>query len=107
MGVLVHEVVEVCDLPISWSLVGHWQDIEQLRPLQVGLEAHNVLRGLLVVVAQQDLRVVLVLHEELHGRVNQGGNGHIVRFVLQREAINNVALIVDWGVICARGSEQG
>ena len=81
MGVLVHEVVEVCDLPISWSLVGHWKDIEKLGPLQVGLEAHNVLCRLFVVVAEQDLRVVLVLHEELHGGVNQGSDGHVVRFV--------------------------
>ena len=66
-GVLVHEVVEVSDLPIAGGLVEGWQDIEELSPANVGLKADNVLNVLLVVVTKENLRIVLVLHEELHG----------------------------------------
>ena len=70
MWVLVHQIVVVSNLPISWSLVGRWQDIEKLAPFEVRLEAHDVLRALVVVVAEQDLRVVLVLDEKFHRRVD-------------------------------------
>ena len=55
MGIFVHEIVEICDPPVSWRLVDSWEDVEELGPLEVGLEADNILRQLLVVVAEQDL----------------------------------------------------
>ena len=66
MWILVHEVVEVGDLPVAWSLVEGWEDIEELSPANVSFEAYNVLNVLLVVVTKENLGVVLILHEELH-----------------------------------------
>ena len=53
--ILVHEVVEVSDLPIAGGLVEGWQDIKELSPANVGLKADNVLNVLLVVVTKENL----------------------------------------------------
>ena len=55
MWILVHEVVEVSDLPIAGGLVEGWQDIEELSPANVSLKADNVLNVLLVVVTKENL----------------------------------------------------
>ena len=55
MWILVHEVVEVGDLPVAGGLVEGWQDIEELSPANVGLKADNVLNVLLVVVTKENL----------------------------------------------------
>lgn len=66
MGVFVHEVVEVSDSPISWGLVSCREHIEQFGPLEVSLETNDVLRMLFVVITEENLGVVLILHVELH-----------------------------------------
>ena len=65
--ILVHEVVEVGDLPVAGGLVEGRQDVEELSPANISLKADNVLNVLLVVVTKENLGVVLVLHKELHG----------------------------------------
>ena len=65
--ILVHEVVEVSDLPVPGRLVEGRQDVKELAPGKVCLKTNHIFHVLLVLVTKKDLRVVLVLHEELHG----------------------------------------
>ena len=107
MGVFVHQVVVIRDFPEAGSLVRDGEDVEELVPLEVGLKADNVLSGLLVIIAEQDLRVVLVLNEELHGRLDEGGDGHVVWVVVSVHAVEAIAFVVDRGVVGALGAEEG
>lgn len=74
--VLVHDVVEVSDLPLEGGLVVGRGNLDQVRPSDVSFEADYVLNGVSVSASEQDLRVVLILNVHFHGRLNQGSHGH-------------------------------
>ena len=76
--ILVHKVVEVSYLPVPGCLVEGRQDVKELAPGKVCLKTNNVFHVLLVLVTKKDLRVVLVLHEKLHGRVDESSHGDAV-----------------------------
>lgn len=108
LRVLVHEVVVVSNLPVAGALVkSRGQHIEQLAPSHVAFKAHHILRTLLVVITQQDLRVVLVLHKQLHWRLDQGGHCHTVRLAIGIKIINDISLVVFGSVVSAFGTEDG
>lgn len=48
VGVLVHNVVEVSDLPFKRRLVVGPADLNQVRPSQVSFKTHNILYCVLV-----------------------------------------------------------
>lgn len=105
--VFVHKVVVVGDLPVPGRLVAGGQHIEKLGHAHVGFEAHDIFGQLVVVITQQDLRVVLVLHEELHWRLNEGSHSHAVRFVSSIDVVAPVTLVIDRRIVSARGTEEG
>jgi hypothetical protein len=107
VGVFVHQIVVVGDFPVLGGLVVEGKHVQQIVPFHVGLEPDYVLRQVIVVVAQKDLRVVLILHVKLHGRCNQGRDSNSVRLVVGVYAVNHVALVVLGGVINTLGTHQG
>lgn len=76
VGVLVHNVVEVGDLPFERLLVVGRGNLNQVRPSQVSFKTHNVLHCVLVSATEEHLRVVLVLDVHLHGGLNNSSDGH-------------------------------
>jgi len=80
--VLVHEVVEVSNLPSHAWLVVHRQNLIKIHTLHVGLESDHIFHSLFVVTAKQDLRVVLVLNKHFHGALNQASDCHTVGLVV-------------------------
>ena len=76
--ILIHKVVEVGYLPGHGALVLSWHDLEEVSPSQVAFKAHNVLDILLVSATEENFGVVLVLHVQLHGRLNKSSHSHNV-----------------------------
>lgn len=105
--VLIHEVVVVRNFPVARGLVSRGQNVAKVLPSHVGLEAHDVLSRLIVVVAQKNLRVVLILDVELHGRLNEGSDGNTVGSVVGIKAIKEVSLVVLGRVVSAAGAHEG
>lgn len=76
VGVLVHNVVEVGDLPVERSLVISRGNLNQVRPSQVGFETHHILHCIRVSATEQYLRVVLVLDVHFHGGLDKSSDSH-------------------------------
>ena len=106
MWILVHEVVVVCDFPVAWSLINCGKYVKELSPFKICFEAHHILHHVAVVVAEQDLGIVLVLHEELHGGLDEGGDGNAVGPVVGVDAVKNVALVLSRSIVGAGSTEQ-
>jgi hypothetical protein len=66
VGVLVHQVIEVCDFPLKTGLVINWENAEEVGPFNVRFKTNHVLYELGVVAAKKDLAVVLILNKHLH-----------------------------------------
>lgn len=96
VGVLIEHIVEVSDFPVSHGfLVVNWKKIITVEPPEVSLEAHDILNVLLVVRAEQDAGVVLVVDEQLHWRLNKASHTNQIRSVtVEVEPIEKVSLVV-------------
>ena len=66
VGILVHEIVVVSNFPFTRSLVVRGKNVEDFSPSQICLKTDHILDGFLIVGAKQNVRVILVLNEELH-----------------------------------------
>ena len=64
--VFVEYIIVVSDFPSELRFVGVRKDLKEIQPADLSLEANNILDLFLVVGAEEDGRVVLVLDEELH-----------------------------------------
>lgn len=76
VGVLVHNVVEVGDLPVEGRLVVGWDDVNQVAPPQVSFKAHYILHSVLVRASKEHLGMVLILDVHFHGGLNQSSDCH-------------------------------
>lgn len=79
--VLVHDVVEVGDLPLQGGLVVGRGDLNQVGPSQVSFETHHILHCVSVGASEQDLGVVLILNVHFHGGLDEGSHGYEPRLV--------------------------
>lgn len=79
MFVFVHQVVPVRDLPPLLWLVLRRYEVVQVTPAQVGLKPHNVLYCLVVVIAKENRREVLILDVKFHGRLDECCDCNVVR----------------------------
>ena len=69
--ILVQDIVEVSDLPITNRLlIVRWQKVQEVEPSQVGLKLDNVFDRLIIVVTEQDLGVILVQDIQFHWGLN-------------------------------------
>ena len=92
--ILVQDGIEVRDPPVETFLVVDGQHVEEIVPLEVGLELDDVLHRLLIIVTEQDLGEVLVLHVQLHRRFDQAGQLHKVGSVsLAAKDVEDVAVV--------------
>lgn len=107
LRVFVHQVVVVSDFPVAGSLVLRGQNVKQVLPSQVRLEADHVLRWLVAVVAEKDLRVVLILDKQLHGGLNQGSDRYSVGLVFGIKTVQKVTLVVLRSVVGAGSAQEG
>ena len=105
--VLVQDIVEVGDLPLRPHLVPHREQLEKVDPSDARLEPHDVLDHLGVVAAEQDRRVVLVLDEELHWRLDDAGHCHRVGLVIAVDVVQEVPVVVLGHVHLHWSSEKG
>lgn len=64
--VLVEYIIVVGDFPAELRFVGVGQDLEEIEPAHLSLEADDILDLFLVIGAEEHCRVVLILHEKLH-----------------------------------------
>ena len=76
VGVLVHEIVVVSNFPFTRSLVVRGEHVENFSPSQICLKTDHILDRFLIVGPEQNVRVILVLHEELHGGLDEAGDRH-------------------------------
>jgi len=75
-----------------------------VRPVQVGLEPNHILYSFLVVAAEKDLRVVLVLDKHLHWRLDQTGHSDAVGPAIRLEVIQPGACVVLGRIVSRRGA---
>jgi len=106
VGVLIHEVVPISDLPLEAGLVVHGQHFQEVEPLHVGLKSDNVLHVLLIVGTKQNLAVVLVLHVHLHRGLNDASHSDAVRLVVLAQTVDHVAVVVGGGEVLGGGAEH-
>jgi len=76
VGVLVHNVVEVGDLPVEGRLVVGRDDVNQVAPSQVSFKPHYILHSVLVSASEEHLGVVLILDVHFHGGLNESSDCH-------------------------------
>ena len=92
--VFIEYIIEVGDLPAELRLVGVREDLQEIEPADLRLEADDVLDLLLIVRTEEDGRVVLVFHEKFHWRFNQHGGSHHVGLVIVVEVVEEVPLVI-------------
>ena len=80
--VFVHKIIPISNLPSLLWFVLSWYNIDQVAPAQVSLKSHDILDHLVVVIAEKNAGVVLVLNVEFHWGFNEGGDSDVVWFVL-------------------------
>lgn len=104
--VFIEYIVEVGNLPAELWFVSVGEYLEEVEPADLGLEADDVLDLFFVVGAEEHGRVVLVLHEELHGRLDQHGRSDHVGPMIVIQVVQEVTLVVLRHVNRLRGPEE-
>lgn len=104
--VLVEYIIVVGDFPAELRFVGVGQDLEEIEPAHLSLEADDILDLFLVIGAEEHCRVVLILHEKLHRWLDQDGGRHHVGLVVRVQVVKEVALIILWDKDGLRGSQN-
>lgn len=104
--VFIEYIVEVGDLPAELWFVSVGEYLEEVEPADLGLEADDVLDLFFVVGAEEHGRVVLVLHEELHGRLDQHCRSDHVGPMIVIQVVQEVTLVVLRHVNRLRGPEE-
>ena len=99
--VLVQDVIEVSDLPVSNRVfVVYWENVKEIEPSEIGLKPHHILDGFIVLRSKEDRAVILVEDIKLHGTLNNTGDRDQERSV--RDGVEHVQhmsavlLLGDW-----------
>ena len=106
MGVLIHQIVEICYFPLQAGFIVYWEHFQQVGPLHVCLKAHYVLYVFCVVASEQDLAIVLILYKHLHRRFYKDSHCDAVRFSCCLQVVQYMALVIFWNIIICRCSKE-
>lgn len=106
VGVFVHQVVEVANFPLQSWFVVHGDHFQQVGPAYVCFKTDYVLYELVIVWAEQDFAVILVLNEHLHGRLDQRGHSNAVGSSRVLKTVKEMALVIFGDVVSGGCAED-